>query len=115
MSLYRQLQDASQTDTAVGMQLWFKPDGAAGSFMTRGKGNPDSWYSCSHGAGRSMSRTRARAQIKQVSFLTCCMAMLVCKGEQGLCSGPHQAGKCHLLVVAMGIHGLQQPPDLQPR
>jgi tRNA-splicing ligase RtcB len=31
----------------------------AKSFIVRGKGNPDSFCSCSHGAGRMMSRTRA--------------------------------------------------------
>ena len=30
------------------------------SFIVRGKGNPESFESCSHGAGRTMSRTRAR-------------------------------------------------------
>ncbi len=30
------------------------------SYIVRGKGNPDSFESCSHGAGRAMSRTRAR-------------------------------------------------------
>jgi tRNA-splicing ligase RtcB len=33
------------------------------SFIVRGKGNADSFHSCSHGAGRVMSRTAARAQI----------------------------------------------------
>lgn len=32
----------------------------AKSFIVRGKGNPDSFCSCSHGAGRKMSRTAAR-------------------------------------------------------
>jgi tRNA-splicing ligase RtcB len=32
----------------------------AKSFIVRGKGNPESFTSCSHGAGRSMSRTRAK-------------------------------------------------------
>lgn len=32
----------------------------AKSFIVRGKGNPDSFHSCSHGAGRKMSRTKAR-------------------------------------------------------
>lgn len=31
-----------------------------GSFIVRGKGNKDSFCSCSHGAGRTMSRTKAR-------------------------------------------------------
>jgi tRNA-splicing ligase RtcB len=30
------------------------------SFIVRGKGNPDSFNSCSHGAGRTMSRTEAK-------------------------------------------------------
>jgi tRNA-splicing ligase RtcB (3'-phosphate/5'-hydroxy nucleic acid ligase) len=32
----------------------------ARSFIVRGKGNPDSFHSCSHGAGRVMSRTEAK-------------------------------------------------------
>jgi tRNA-splicing ligase RtcB (3'-phosphate/5'-hydroxy nucleic acid ligase) len=32
----------------------------AKSFIVRGKGNQDSYCSCSHGAGRRMSRTQAR-------------------------------------------------------
>jgi len=32
----------------------------ARSFIVRGKGNPESFSSCSHGAGRSMSRTEAK-------------------------------------------------------
>jgi tRNA-splicing ligase RtcB len=32
----------------------------AKSFIVRGKGNPESFCSCSHGAGRSMSRGEAK-------------------------------------------------------
>jgi tRNA-splicing ligase RtcB len=32
----------------------------ARSYIVRGKGNPDSFHSCSHGAGRKMSRTAAK-------------------------------------------------------
>lgn len=32
----------------------------ARSYIVRGKGNPESFHSCSHGAGRTMSRTKAR-------------------------------------------------------
>lgn len=35
------------------------------SFIVRGLGNPESFNSCSHGAGRRMSRTRARATFKE--------------------------------------------------
>lgn len=34
-----------------------------GSFIVRGKGNPDSFHSCSHGAGRTMSRKQAKKEI----------------------------------------------------
>lgn len=34
----------------------------AKSFIVRGKGNPESFNSCSHGAGRRMSRTQAKKQ-----------------------------------------------------
>jgi tRNA-splicing ligase RtcB (3'-phosphate/5'-hydroxy nucleic acid ligase) len=37
-----------------------------GSYITRGKGNAQSWSSCSHGAGRRLSRTKAMADITQV-------------------------------------------------
>lgn len=33
----------------------------ARSYIVRGKGNPESFHSCSHGAGRSMSRTKAKS------------------------------------------------------
>jgi len=33
------------------------------SYIVRGKGNPDSFESCSHGAGRLMSRTKARNEL----------------------------------------------------
>lgn len=36
----------------------------ARSFIVRGKGNPQSFHSCAHGAGRRMSRTQARNQFK---------------------------------------------------
>src|SRR5213075_783622 len=32
----------------------------ARSYIVRGKGNPESFMSCSHGAGRAMSRTEAK-------------------------------------------------------
>ena len=32
----------------------------ARSYIVRGKGNPESFQSCSHGAGRAMSRTEAK-------------------------------------------------------
>lgn len=37
----------------------------AKSFIVRGKGNPDSFCSCSHGAGRRMSRSEAKRRFNQ--------------------------------------------------
>ena len=37
----------------------------AKSFIVRGKGNPQSFCSCSHGAGRSLSRTAAKKLFKR--------------------------------------------------
>jgi tRNA-splicing ligase RtcB len=39
-----------------------------GSYIVKGKGNADSWQSCSHGAGRRMSRTKALKVIDQRRF-----------------------------------------------
>jgi len=38
------------------------------SFVVTGLGNPDAYESCSHGAGRVMSRTRARKEIAAEAF-----------------------------------------------
>jgi len=32
-----------------------------GSYIVRGLGNPQSWQSCSHGAGRKLSRIKAKS------------------------------------------------------
>ncbi len=36
------------------------------SYIVRGKGNPESFTSCSHGAGRCMSRSKAKAELNLV-------------------------------------------------
>ncbi len=67
-----------QKETHFGQEVWLTRKGAvcaekgvlgiipgsmgAKSFIVRGKGNPDSFNSCSHGAGRSMSRNQAKKQ-----------------------------------------------------
>ncbi|MBI1732514.1 MAG: RtcB family protein [Gammaproteobacteria bacterium] len=40
----------------------------ARSFIVRGKGNPESWCSCAHGAGRRMSRTDARRRFSRADL-----------------------------------------------
>lgn len=39
------------------------------SYIVRGKGNPESFDSCSHGAGRRMSRTKARATFTESDLI----------------------------------------------
>jgi len=40
------------------------------TYIVRGLGNPQSYESCSHGAGRRMSRSRARRELSLVEFVT---------------------------------------------
>ena len=67
-----------EQETHFGAQVWLTRKGAvrarkgdlgiipgsmgARSFIVRGKGNADAFHSCSHGAGRVLSRTAARKQ-----------------------------------------------------
>lgn len=41
----------------------------AKSFIVTGKGNPDSFHSCSHGAGRVMSRRKAKETVTEEDFI----------------------------------------------
>jgi len=54
-----------------------------GSYIVKGKGNRDSWSSCSHGAGRLMSRTLAKKTIKQDQF-ELVMSGIVCDTDPNL-------------------------------
>lgn len=54
-----------------------------GSFIVKGKGNPESWSSCSHGAGRRMSRTKAFGNISQEEFVKS-MEGIVCDHNEHL-------------------------------
>eukprot|EP00884_Botryococcus_braunii_P001854 jgi/Botrbrau1/1166/Bobra.0162s0054.1 len=86
---YCTCQSCSYTDPLTGEEvrnrrLWVTRKGATsaqegqlgiipgsmgtGSFIVRGRGEPQSWASCSHGAGRAMSRTQAKALIPQADF-----------------------------------------------
>jgi len=38
------------------------------SYLVRGKGNPDSWFSASHGAGRPYSRSEAKRRFDAAAF-----------------------------------------------
>ncbi|HUB91336.1 MAG TPA: RtcB family protein [Dyella sp.] len=53
------------------------------SYIVRGKGNPDSFHSCSHGAGRVMSRTAARQNIT-LSQHRAATAHVECRKDAGV-------------------------------
>jgi tRNA-splicing ligase RtcB len=40
------------------------------SYIVRGLGNPASYHSCSHGAGRRLSRSRARKEVSIAEFVS---------------------------------------------
>ena len=74
------------------------------SFLTVGKGNADSWNSCSHGAGRAMSGTRAKAVIKQAcqSCLSHCVSSTCPMLAHGMPAAERQpaAASCWYLTQA---------------
>lgn len=53
----------------------------AASYIVRGKGNPESFESCSHGAGRAMSRTKAR-QVFTVEDHRAATAHVECRKDE---------------------------------
>ncbi|HLU74895.1 MAG TPA: RtcB family protein [Nonomuraea sp.] len=74
----------TQLETHHGKRLWITRKGAikadsgdegvipgsmgAQSYIVRGRGNPDSYHSCAHGAGRRMSRTKAKRELSARSL-----------------------------------------------
>lgn len=55
----------------------------ARSFIVRGKGNPESFCSCSHGAGRSMSRSEAKRRFNRFDLAEQ-MAGIECRKDGGV-------------------------------
>jgi tRNA-splicing ligase RtcB (3'-phosphate/5'-hydroxy nucleic acid ligase) len=55
----------------------------AKSFIVRGKGNPDSFHSCSHGAGRKLSRGAAKREITLADHLAA-TAHVECRKDAGV-------------------------------
>jgi tRNA-splicing ligase RtcB len=55
----------------------------AKSFIVRGKGNPESFNSCSHGAGRKMSRGEAKRRYKREDLIESTKG-LVCRKDTGV-------------------------------
>ncbi|MBL8672497.1 MAG: RtcB family protein [Alphaproteobacteria bacterium] len=85
----------------------------AKSFIVRGKGNPESFRTCSHGAGRRMSRTEAKARftVEQHAAAT---AHVECRKDAGVIDetpGAYKdidavmAAQCDLVEI---VHTLRQ-------
>src|SRR5205085_10386997 len=55
----------------------------AKSFIVRGKGNADAYCSCSHGAGRRMSRSAAKRQFTQADVVEQ-TAGVECRKDEGV-------------------------------
>ena len=55
----------------------------ARSFIVRGKGNPESFMSCSHGAGRRMSRTAAEKQFSAADLASQTEGV-ICRKDKGV-------------------------------
>ncbi|KAL3162503.1 hypothetical protein ABBQ32_010163 [Trebouxia sp. C0010 RCD-2024] len=116
---YCQCERCEYTDPRSGekvdKQLWVTRKGATsaqkgqygiipgsmgvGSFITKGKGDAQAWNSCSHGAGRAMSRTKAKATITQQQF-TDSMVGIVCDTDFGVIDEAPQAYKDLTTVMA---------------
>lgn len=116
---YCQCERCQYTDPRTGeqvdKQLWVTRKGATsaqkgqygvipgsmgvGSFITKGKGDPQAWNSCSHGAGRAMSRTKARSTIPQADFVKV-MEGIVCDTHENVIDEAPQAYKDLTTVMA---------------
>ena len=101
----------------------------AGSYVTRGRGEPRSWHSSSHGAGRVMSRAAARADIAQGEF-EAAMEGVVCDTHPGVRDEAPQAYKdltevmrqqaslteiVHRLLPLINVKGFEKKFPTKPR
>jgi tRNA-splicing ligase RtcB len=71
----------------------------ARSFIVRGKGNPDSFCSCSHGAGRAMSRAAAKARFSLEDHVAATSGV-ECRKDAGVIDETPMAYKDIDLVMA---------------
>jgi tRNA-splicing ligase RtcB len=53
------------------------------SYIVRGKGEPESFNSCSHGAGRRMSRTAATKQFTEADMIKQTKGV-ICRKDRGV-------------------------------
>ena len=94
-----------------------------GSYITRGRGNPLSWSSSSHGAGRRMSRKQANEKISQEDF-EASMKGVVCDTDPQVRDEAPQAYKdlnvvmenqrsltdiVHRLLPLVNVKGIEKP------
>lgn len=56
------------TPAEIGQMGIIPGSSGSASYLVTGKGNPDSWYSASHGAGRPYSRTEAKRRYDPQAF-----------------------------------------------
>ncbi|RYZ75609.1 MAG: RtcB family protein, partial [Proteobacteria bacterium] len=85
----------------------------AKSFIVRGKGNAESFCSCSHGAGRTMSRTEAKAKITVEQHRQATRGVECRKDEQVLDESPAAYKDIDLVMNAQRdlvevVHTLKQ-------
>ena len=69
------------------------------SFIVRGKGNPESFLSCSHGAGRAMSRGEARRRLSREDHAAA-TAGVECRQDDGVIDETPMAYKPIEAVIA---------------
>jgi len=85
----------------------------AKSFIVRGKGNPESFCSCSHGAGRRMSRSEAKRRFKAQDLLKQTLGV-ECRKDEGVIDEIPQAYKdidevmAHQSDLVEVVHTLKQ-------
>ena len=132
-------------DCGDGRKLWITRKGATsakageygiipgsmgtGSYITRGRGNLLSWNSSSHGAGRRMSRTKAKSEIAQSDF-EAAMKGIVCDTAPAVKDEAPQAYKdlnvvmknqasltdvVHHLLPLINVKGFEEKSSLDKR
>jgi tRNA-splicing ligase RtcB len=85
----------------------------ARSYIVRGLGNPDSFHSCSHGAGRVMSRAEARRRISLDDHLAATQAVECRKDDDVIDESPAAYKSIDAVMAAQAdlvevVHTLRQ-------
>ena len=103
-----------QRETHFGKAVWVTRKGAvsarlgeygivpgsmgARSFIVRGKGNPASFHSCAHGAGRRLSRTQARQRFTEADLIAQTHGVECRKDRAVLDEAPHAYKDIHQVM-----------------